>query len=418
MASLAGNLADAYPHARQLHEETQEEKDFRAHNKFPEFEATMPALPSRRRADLIDTFTSWLGQKNPIHHRVDPAKDSVWLLDNTAYRPPHADAEQWEAEFVIAYFIKNSGEDVSKIAADVAEKIGIGAGDAQEKTIAERLQPLLDSILPAHTVSVDINPNGSTQLGPSDENGISSQLVNIWDDRADGDTRVFNAVGIQSATPCRTTFAEPSGWAVISDIDDTIKLTMTSSPVGILKTTFAEPFTPITGMPELYKHLNEKLSNPPFWYLSASPYNLYPFLREFREQYYPAGTLILRDASWMNLGGFLASLTQGTQAYKVDRMMKVHKWFPNRKFVCLGDSTQSDPEAYAEMYRRDPSWIGKIFIRKVTGVAEIDETEKNSDERFEKAFKGVPNDIYYIFEKPEEVYEYVDALVGSKDVKG
>ena len=62
--------------------------------------------------------------------------------------------------------------------------------------------------------------------------------------------------------------------------------------------------------------------------------------------------------------------------------------------------------------------MGKIFIRKVTGVAEQDETHKNSDERFEKAFKDVPKEIYYIFENPEEVYEKVDALVGSGDVKG
>jgi phosphatidate phosphatase APP1 len=92
-------------------------------------------------------------------------------------------------------------------------------------------------------------------------------------------------------------------------------------------------------------------------------------------------------------------------------MMKVHSWFPRRKFVCLGDSTQSDPEAYSEMYRRFPDWIGKIFIRKVTGVAELDETQKNSDARFEKAFKGVPKEIYHVFEDPSELYELIDALV-------
>ena len=119
----------------------------------------------------------------------------------------------------------------------------------------------------------------------------------------------------------------------------------------------------------------------------------------------------------MNLGGFLASLTQGTQAYKVDRMEKVHRWFPKRKFVCLGDSTQSDPEAYAEMYRRYPEWVGKIFIRKVSGVAEMDETKKNSDERFENAFRGVPEDTYHVFEKPEEVYEKVDALFSGGNGK-
>lgn len=52
----------------------------------------------------------------------------------------------------------------------------------------------------------------------------------------------------------------------------------------------------------------------------------------------------------MNLSGLLSNLTLGTQAYKVDRMSKINGWFPRRKMVCVGDSTQSDPEAYGEMY--------------------------------------------------------------------
>jgi phosphatidate phosphatase APP1 len=163
-------------------------------------------------------------------------------------------------------------------------------------------------------------------------------------------------------------------------------------------------------MPELYKHISQKLNNPAFFYLSASPYNLYPFLHNFREQYYPNGTMILRDASWMNLAGFLANLTQGTEAYKVDRIEKVQTWFPKRKFILIGDSTQSDPEAYGEAYRRHPKWIGAIYIRKVTGVAEMDENKKNDPERFEKAFKKVPKDVWYVFEDPQELYAKIDAL--------
>ncbi len=103
-------------------------------------------------------------------------------------------------------------------------------------------------------------------------------------------------------------------------------------------------------MPELYTHIDNALSRPSWFYLSASPYNLYPFLRTFLRTHYPHGTTILRDASWMDLAGFLASLTQGTQAYKVDRMGKVLRSLGRRKWVFVGDSTQSDPEAYGEMY--------------------------------------------------------------------
>ena len=103
-------------------------------------------------------------------------------------------------------------------------------------------------------------------------------------------------------------------------------------------------------MPELYAYLQNLITPAsPWFYLSASPYNLYPFLSQFREKYYPHGTMILRDASWMNLAGLLSNLTLGTQDYKVDRMTKVNSWLPNRKLILIGDSTQADPEAYGEM---------------------------------------------------------------------
>jgi phosphatidate phosphatase APP1 len=39
----------------------------------------------------------------------------------------------------------------------------------------------------------------------------------------------------------------------------------------------------------------------------------------------------------------------GTEEYKADRMKKIHSWLPKRKLILIGDSTQSDPEAYGEM---------------------------------------------------------------------
>jgi phosphatidate phosphatase APP1 len=136
----------------------------------------------------------------------------------------------------------------------------------------------------------------------------------------------------------------------LKDIDDTIKITQTSDPIGILKSTFVSDAVPISGMPELYAYLQKLITTTsPFFYLSASPYNLYSFLSEFRQKFYPQGTMILRDASWMNLSGLLSNLTLGTQQYKVGRMQKINSWLPKRRMICIGDSTQSDPEAYGEM---------------------------------------------------------------------
>ena len=56
----------------------------------------------------------------------------------------------------------------------------------------------------------------------------------------------------------------------------------------------------------------------------------------------------------MYIGGILQSLTQGTEAYKTDRMEKIFSWIPKRKLICIGDSTQTDPETYGVEYRKHP----------------------------------------------------------------
>lgn len=187
---------------------------------------------------------------------------------------------------------------------------------------------------------------------------------------------------------------------------------MTSDPIGILRTTFIDTPTPVAGMPELYAHIHELLTpKTPFFYLSASPYNLYPFLRSFREQHYPFGQLILRDASWMTIPGLLSNLTLGTEDYKVERMQKIHSWLPKKKMILIGDSTQSDPEAYGDIYRAFPGWVKVILIRKVTDIASIGIEAKNDPERFEKAFKDVPENIWHVFEEPNECYRVIKDAV-------
>lgn len=135
-----------------------------------------------------------------------------------------------------------------------------------------------------------------------------------------------------------------------TDVDDTVKVTQTSDPLGIITETFANEPRPVPGMPELYAKVKDLLPrDTPWFYLSASPYNLYPFLKEFRDAHLPPGTLVLRDFSWKTVSGLLSALTMGTEEYKTDRMSKIHEWLPRRKLIVIGDSTQSDPEAYGEM---------------------------------------------------------------------
>jgi hypothetical protein len=325
----------------------------------------------------------------------------------------------WHAEVVVCIFENDGREDMGRVVALIADMVGVdgnvGMDDKKtRKRIAERLRPFLTPVAPARFVSLDIPLSKrdvhKLRLHPSNRYGIISQnipVAEISKDIPDGTVIQPTLRHWPREVTMDLGFAEPEGWAIISDVDDTIKHTMTADAIGILRSTFVDDPTPIDGMPQLYYHIQKQL-NPTWFYLSASPFNLYPFLRPFIHSIYPHGTLLLRENSWMDLAGLLKSFTTGTQSYKVGRMERTHKWLPKRKVLCIGDSTQSDPEAYAEMYRKQRKWIRAIFIRRVTDVANME--EKNTDERFRKAFRGVPSRVWKIFDRPEELYALVDEL--------
>lgn len=416
-----------------------------------------PEVPEDLRSwlpDLFDRFPIVLPWEKP--KPIDPALHNVWILDNTAFRTPQPGDNRpelaelqdqnhtqprmasepgqtsqavrggsgWEVEFVACYFIKNSGRDVAKVTSDLVKHLNDVSQDdiATKKRIAARLESFTDAVLPNRTLRISIAGKEEQTLGPSSHSGISSELLELHFQPQAPHVQ-SNALNLPPpfGLPSTTIFAEEQGWGVISDIDDTIKVTQTPDPLGILHNTFTvEHPEPIAGMPELYAQMKATLTQnssntSPFFYLSASPYNLYPFLKHFRDNHYPPGTIILRDASWQNLGGLITSLQQNTKEYKDNRIAKIHSWFPHRKFVCLGDSTQSDPEAYGEAARKYPGWIKAVFIRKVSGIAYMDEKTKNAPERFEKAFAGLDRRLWCVFTDPREVAERIEGLGGNEN---
>ncbi|RDW60379.1 phosphatidate phosphatase App1 family protein [Aspergillus mulundensis] len=371
----------------------------------------------KRYSSMIRVVSSTLLRQPP---QVADVQHTVWLLDNTAYRYPasHVSGEphSWRVEVVACVFRKNSRRDISKFVAAIADLIGLDGELGTEKEIrhriARRLQPFLYQVVADHSMMLEFPlPNHPTQIheiGPTRENGIVSQVLNTGVRHIEDGLRIWSRVrGVRDRATMETTFAGPEGWLVVSDVDDTIKYTQTSNATGIIRTTFAEEPRPIPGMPQLYSRI-ERRFEPTWFYLSASPYNLYPFLRGFLRDHFTPGTLILRDSSWLDMSELVKSFTVNTMEYKVDRIRKIRKWFPHRRALCIGDSTQTDPEAYAEIYRRHPEWIHAILIRKVTDVPQME--EKNSSKRFAEAFKDVPKNIWHVFEHPREVYNVLDEI--------
>ncbi|KAI0139305.1 hypothetical protein BJ166DRAFT_543852 [Pestalotiopsis sp. NC0098] len=404
-----------YPNAMQAR--TRSERGFvKTESDLSNYSGSDSANPPKlATSSKLNDILSYLGSRNPLPRSVSK-QDTVWLLDNTAYR--NSKTGKWEAEFVSAVFAQHPSCVVIDAVTTVAKEIGLEDNNPEHATIEERILPFLQDIQPGTKVKALYAGSPELVLGPGGRNGISNDIKRLPSSH-DGSLLVPSYAtvpdGANGLLEMKTFFAEPKGWGVISDIDDTIKVTMTSDPIGILRSTFVDVPTPCPGMPELYEFLQSTIKETsPFFYLSASPYNLYPFLRDFRHKYYPPGTIILRDSSFMSLPGLLSQLTLGTGEYKVDRMKKIRSWLPKRHMICIGDSTQADPESYGEIYRTFPGWVKLILIRKVTDIAAIGIEAKNEPGRFEEAFKDVPRDRWHVFEDPSECKSIIQRVVKSQ----
>ena len=217
----------AMDNARQVMEQTSGDRETRKDGEFHKAEEALPKhIGSRSNIPMFEDVTSVLGAHNPLAKDVDPETEEVWLLDNTAYRPvhvyPHA-PQPFQAHFVAAYFKKNTGTNVSKAVAEIANQIGLGKDDGldketAEKTISERLLPFVQTIAPARSVDVKFPNDTVHKLGPGGPSAISDQLVEAMEDHKNGESVSIPSVPAEVTPygPMLTHFAEPEGWAVIS----------------------------------------------------------------------------------------------------------------------------------------------------------------------------------------------------------
>jgi Phosphatidate phosphatase APP1, catalytic domain len=199
------------------------------------------------------------------------------------------------------------------------------------------------------------------------------------------DTRVFSGV---------VHLAGQKGVTVISDIDDTIKLTRVRDRSAMIRSTFLEPFQPVPGMAELYR-VWQCNSDAQIWYVSASPWQLYYPLSEFLgKSGFPSGPVSLKSVGLT--GKTFFDFFKDADRFKKAAIEPILKRFPDRSFVLVGDSGERDPEVYGELARNYPHNIVSIFIRDTT-------SEPAEAVRYREAFRDLPPRLWRIFVRPAEV---------------
>ncbi|MBI2478986.1 MAG: DUF2183 domain-containing protein [Planctomycetia bacterium] len=181
--------------------------------------------------------------------------------------------------------------------------------------------------------------------------------------------------------------------SVISDIDDTIKVTNVHSRRLLLESTFLREFESIDGMSTLYRQWADQ--GAAFHYVSSSPWQLYTPLAEMCDAgAFPWGSFHLR--SFRLRDHMLRRLSLIRRKGKAKVIHNLLKTFPRRHFIFVGDSGEADADIYGRLARKFPRQVAAIYIRSLS-VRPLDE------ERQAKAFRGVREANIRTFCSPDEL---------------
>ena len=143
-----------------------------------------------------------------------------------------------------------------------------------------------------------------------------------------------------------------SGLSVISDIDDTVKITEVRDQQQVLLNTFVRVFKAVPGMAERYQNLARDPQTR-FHYLSSSPIQLLPALADFlREAGFPIGQHApAREHD-------LAHRDSGkgeSRAHKLAAITRLLEDFPLRRFCSSATPASWTPRSTATLRARSPS---------------------------------------------------------------
>lgn len=290
----------------------------------------------------------------------------------------------------------------------IAPALGIAIPEVKRARFHERLNLLLADNLSGRRVVVSIAGKTYT-LARTKGNGHAESEVRIPRSQADAaardgiiDVQVLLPPGDTRVRKGSVQLIEPTGLSVISDIDDTVKITHVTDTRKMLEATFLEPFAPVPGMSELYASWRRpgnsaRQAVSAIHFVSSSPWHLYRPLQAFLDQtVFPGRTMSLKmmrlkDRSILNIvknGG-------ETKPPQIEALLKA---YPERKFILVGDNGEQDPETYGSIARKHPERIQAIYIRVLP-----EKPQSRADARFNQAFEGVAAERWRLFHRADEI---------------
>jgi Phosphatidate phosphatase APP1, catalytic domain len=313
-------------------------------------------------------------------------KEDVTIYPTYGYR----DGNGWKIP--VRIWVHEPREMVEGIVRVLAENVG-NVKIHEQKNLCARLADIVaDSESRERVVfEFDNDPKnekfsiGSREGGfpKSDLNGIVEGFIKLSDARALTllaaqnaleNWLTFRVVSQDHSGVGRVRLIEPEGLSVVSDVDDTIKVT--EIPAGaevVVRNTFFRDFRAAPGMANRYKNLEEAC----FHYVSGGPWQLYEPLSDFlMKEGFPEGSFhmksvpknLLSPTTWKD---FFKLVGDATLEQKLSQISEIMRRFPGRRFILIGDSGEHDPEVYRQIRARYGHQVEAIWIRDVVNDRNI-----------------------------------------------
>ncbi|PZD77933.1 App1 family protein [Mesonia sp. K7] len=180
----------------------------------------------------------------------------------------------------------------------------------------------------------------------------------------------------------------PGEYGIISDIDDTFLVSHSKSffkKLYVMLTRNVNKRKVFENVVEHYRFLNslgrkDNDTNNAFFYVSSSEWNLYNFIVEFTKIHnFPKAVLQLKTIK-SGLRDFIAT-GRGDHQHKYYKIRHIVEFYPELRFVLLGDDSQQDPYIYQDISIIFPNNISTVYIRQTRKhpLKKVNQIIKNLD---------------------------------------
>ncbi|MFD1095675.1 App1 family protein [Salegentibacter chungangensis] len=178
-----------------------------------------------------------------------------------------------------------------------------------------------------------------------------------------------------------------SRYGIISDIDDTFLISHSDNFFkklyvmllkNINKRKVFDDVVPHYRALSTYGQEKDEAFNS-FFYVSSSEWNLYDFINEFAQLHDLPKAVIKLKKIKTGISDFLFT-GRGSHDHKFEKIKDIISFYPNIKYVLIGDDSQKDPYIYERICKIFPKSVRAVYIRQ---------TNKGKKKKIKKVLKNI-----------------------------